>query len=134
MPYTGNRRKAVRVQLTPTVPASLSHFPVSLVDVSVSGARIQHETPLTLTPGKRFVLEFKLNGERFVLTCAVARSRVELSPTTRRMTYTTGIRFLDLDEFTIARLWSTLGCPTLDALARDHASDEPSYGFEIRTH
>lgn len=134
MPYTENRRKAVRVQLTPTIEAALSHFPVSVADVSVSGARIQHDTPLTLTPGKRFVLDFALKGERFVLSCTVARSRLELNPITRRMTYTTGLRFIDIDEFTIARLWSVLGCPSVDALARETAKTEPAYGFEIRSH
>ena len=130
MANTEDRRRAPRVQLKPAAGAELSRFPVNVADVSVTGARLQHDNPLTLTPGKRFVLNLVCNGERFTLTCTVARSRLEINPSTRRMTYTTGVRFVDIDEFTIARLWSAISTAFADSLRRE-APTGP-LGFEIR--
>ena len=119
----GDRRKALRVQLTPAVAAALSHVPVSVADVSMTGARIQHDAPLTILPGKRFVLEFSCNGERFRMNCTVARARMEMNPETRRISYTTGVRFMEIDEFTLARLWA--------AVDFDRAAAGSAYAFQI---
>jgi hypothetical protein len=133
MAHNQDRRNAPRVQLRPTIGGELSHFAVTVADVSVTGARIQHETPLMMTPGKRFVLDFVCNGERFVLPCTVARSRLETNKVTRRLTYTTGIRFVDIDEFTVARLWAAIRATVVDVLAQDTAP-LPALGFEILSH
>jgi hypothetical protein len=127
MAHNQNRRNAVRVQLKPTLDGALSRFPVTLADISTTGARLQHDNPLMFQPGKRFVLEFVCDGEQFRLTCTVARSRMETNPSTRRLTYTTGVRFVELDEFTVARLWAVIAYPT-------STTNEASLGFEILSH
>ena len=126
------KRNARRIRLEPAVAGSLSHFPVSIIDLSSSGARIQHDAPLTFSPGKRFVLEFICEGERFRLTCTVARSRMEMNPSHRTI-YTTGVRFSDLEEAMIDRLWGIMGFLAVDTLAHETISVEAS-DFELITH
>ncbi len=123
------KRNARRIRLHPAVAGSLSHFPVSLIDLSSSGARIQHDAPLTFQPGKRFILEFACEGERFRVGCTVARSRMELNPSHRTI-YTTGIRFSDLDENTIDRIWGMMGYLAVDTLAHEVIESESS-DFEL---
>ena len=127
------KRSARRLPLDPPVAGSLSHFPVSVIDLSTSGARIQHDAPLVFNPGKRFVLEFACEGERFHLTCTVARQRVEMHRSTHRTIYTSGVRFVELDADDIDRLWGLIGLLAVDVLAHE-ASAEPIYDFEVVSH
>lgn len=91
------RRSAPRVRLVPSVAASLSEIPVSIVDVSTSGAKLQHDTTFPYAHDKPFVLSFFFEGEQFVFFCTVARSRVDRHPLSRRMVFTSGIQFEQLD-------------------------------------
>jgi hypothetical protein len=128
------KRNARRIRLQPPVAGSLSHFPISIIDLSSSGARIQHDAPLTFQPGKRFILEFACEGERFRVTCTVARSRMEMNPTQRTI-YTTGVRFTDLDDSTTDKIWGLIGFLAVDTLAHETLSSEPSdFDFELITH
>ena len=128
------KRNARRIRLDPPVAGSLSHFPVSVVDLSTSGARIQHDAPMTFHPGKRFVLEFACEGETFHLTCTVARSRMEMNRSAHRTIYTSGVHFVELDETTIDRLWGLIGLLAVDVLAHETSIAEAAYEFEILTH
>jgi len=126
------KRNARRIRLEPAVAGSLSHFPVSIVDLSSSGARIQHDAPLTFQPSKRFILEFNCEGEHFRLPCTVARSRMEMNPSHRTI-YTTGIRFSELEESMIDHLWGIMGFLAVDMLAHETATSDAS-DFELLTH
>ncbi|HUP46630.1 MAG TPA: PilZ domain-containing protein, partial [Thermoanaerobaculia bacterium] len=92
----GEKRNARRLRLQPSVAGDLSHIPVSVVDLSSSGARIQHDAPLIFQPGKRFCLSFSCDGERFHIPCTVARSRLDIQNSAHRKVYTSGVRFVDL--------------------------------------
>ena len=127
-----DKRSGRRIRLEPAVAGNLSHFPVSIMDLSSSGARIQHDAPLTFQPGKRFVLEFSCEGERFRLTCTVARSRMEMNPSHRTI-YTTGVRFAELDETTTDKLWGMMGYLAVDLLEHQGMVADQS-DFEILTH
>ncbi|HUP47358.1 MAG TPA: PilZ domain-containing protein [Thermoanaerobaculia bacterium] len=126
-----DRRSAPRIQLTPKVSGGLSYFPISVVDLSVTGARLQHEPALMYAPGKRFVLEFTCDAQQFRITCEVARSRMDVSPATRKLVYTTGVRFVDVDQLTLARLWAVVafrgGCDMVTQAAS-------ATGFPIPSH
>jgi PilZ domain-containing protein len=126
------KRNARRIRLQPAVAGSLSHFPVSIVDLSSSGARVQHDAPLTFQPGKRFILDFSCEGEHFRLPCTVARSRMEMNPSHRTI-YTTGIRFADLEESMIDCLWGIMGFLAVDVLAHEPMTSDAS-DFELLTH
>ncbi len=128
-----DRRTAPRIQMKPAVEAALAHMPVTITDVSASGARIHHETPFAVHTGKRFVLELTFGGQRFSLTCTIARSRLEMNPATRRTGYVSGLRFVDVDEFTIARFWMAMAYPSVQVSVRE-ATLERAYAFEILPH
>lgn len=124
------RRHARRIRLEPPIAGDLSHVPVSVVDLSTSGARVQHDEPLLFQPGKRFLLEFRCDGDRFRLVCTVARSRLDISSSARRKVYISGVRFVDVDESTSERLWGLIGLLAIDVLAHEgeHGHD---YEFAI---
>ena len=125
-----DKRNARRIRLVPPAAGDLSHFPVSVVDLSTSGARIQHDGPLTFQPGKRFVLSFTCDGERFRLSCTVARSRLDIQNSAHRKVYTSGVRFVDVDEDTSERLWGLIGLLAIDVLAHEAAAAD-EYEFTI---
>lgn len=129
MATKADRRHARRIRLEPPLAGDLSHFPVSVVDLSTSGARIQHDAPLTFQPGKRFALEFRCDGEKFRMTCTVARSRLDIQSSAHRKVYTSGVRFVELDEATNERLWGLLGFLAIDVLA--HQTDRVEHEFAI---
>lgn len=132
MRHNDEKRSARRIRLQPAAAGSLSHFPVSIVDLSSSGARIQHDAPLTFQPGKRFILEFACEGEHFRLPCTVARSRMEMNPSHRTI-YTTGIRFAGLEESMIDHLWGLMGFLAVDELAQEPVTSDAS-DFELLFH
>ena len=123
-----DRRYARRIRLEPPIAGDLSHIPVSVVDLSTSGARIQHDTALAFQPGRRFVLEFRCDGEKFRINCTVARSRLDINNSARRKVYTSGVRFMEMDDATWDRLWGLVAVLAIDVLA--HESDQAS-GYEF---
>jgi hypothetical protein len=129
------RRNARRIHLAQPVEASLSHYPVAVMDLSTSGARIQHHSPLTFMPGKQFVLEFACEGEWFRLTCTVARCRLEArrASSQQQTVYTSGVRFVDMDEASIERLWGLIAFLAVGVLEQEGIAEIP-YEFEILSH
>lgn len=128
------RRNARRIHLGQPVEASLSHYPVAVVDLSTSGARIQHHSALTFMPGKRFVLEFACEGEWFRLTCTVARCRLEARRASGQpAVYSSGVRFVDMDEASIERLWGLIAFLAVAVLEQEGIAEIP-YEFEILSH
>jgi hypothetical protein len=132
-----DRRHARRIRLEPPIAGDLSRFPVSVVDLSTSGARLQHDAPIPLQPGKRFTLEFRCDGESFRINCSVARSRLDLASSTHRKVYTSGVRFVEMDDETWDRLWGLIGVLAIDVMAHEaetHPDSLPQYEFSIVSH
>ena len=124
------KRNARRIRLQPPAAGDLSHVPVSVVDLSSSGARIQHDTRLLFQPGKRFTLSFTCDGEKFSIPCNVARSRLDIHNSAHRKVYTSGVKFTEMTEDTEERLWGLLGVLAIDVLAHEAASHD-EYEFTI---
>ncbi|MEO6486841.1 MAG: PilZ domain-containing protein [Thermoanaerobaculia bacterium] len=127
-----DKRNARRIALEPPIAGALSHLPVSLVDLSTSGARVQHDAKMPFQPGKRFFLQFSCEGDQFQLTCIVARSRMEMNGSHRTI-YTSGLRFVDLHESDHERLWGLIGLLAVDVLAHQAATSEECE-FQIMSH
>ena len=113
-----DRRYARRIPLKPAVPGCLSHFPVRVVDLSTSGARVHHDVPLMLQPGKKFHLEFSCEGETFSVPCTVARARLEMTDS-RELVYTSGVHFVDVDAETSEKLWAVIAGLAMEDLAHE---------------
>ena len=124
------KRNARRICLQPPAAGDLSHVPVSVVDLSSSGARIQHDTRLLFQPGKRFLLSFTCDGEKFSIPCNVARSRLDINNSAHRKVYTSGVKFVDMNDDTEDRLWGLLGVLAIDVLAHEAAAHD-EYEFAI---
>ena len=128
------RRNSRRIQFDQPVDAVLSNLPVSLIDLSTSGARLSHATHIPFVSGKRYQLEFVCDGERFTLACQVVRSRMEqtLQQASRRLKYTFGVRFLDLSEEDVERLWGLMALLAIDVLEHEKFENF-SFDFQIRS-
>ena len=124
------KRNARRIRLQPPAAGDLSHIPVSVADLSTSGARIQHDTRLLFQPGNRFMLSFTCDGEKFSIPCNVARSRLDIQNSAHRKVYTTGVKFVEMTEETEERLWGLLGVLAIDVLAHEAAAHD-EYEFTI---
>jgi PilZ domain-containing protein len=75
---------------------------VRLIDLSTSGARVEHAFPMTL--GKRGRFEFLCDGDGFSLEAEVVRSRLHRISSTERV-FCSGLRFLDEDDH---NLWGVI--------------------------
>jgi hypothetical protein len=117
-----DKRNGRRISLDPPARGTLSHFPVRIVDLSTSGARIQHDSPLVFQRDRRFVLEFAYEGEEIRLDCCLARTRLEAG-TSRRKVYTTGVRFVESDGVGLERLWGLMGWLAMDVLSHESVED-----------
>jgi hypothetical protein len=123
MRQKNERRYARRVSLEPPQPGTLSSFKVSVVDLSTSGARIQHTCPMAFQPGKRFILEFDCDGDHLRLTCVVTRSRLD-GIDAEGTVYTTGVRFVDLTSSATERLWGLIGELEMNVVAHESSDTE----------
>ena len=126
-----DRRYARRISLKPPAAGCLSHFPVRVVDLSTSGARVHHDFPLMLQPGKKFHLEFSCEGESLMVPCTVARARLEMTDS-RELVYTSGVHFVDVDTQTAEKLWAVIAGLAMDDLAHE-SSAAPVLEFSIVT-
>lgn len=126
------KRSARRIRLQPAAEGHLSHFPVRVVDLSSSGARVEHDMPLAFHPGKHYVLEFTCDGDNFRIDCTVARARLEMGAS-GRLVYASGVHFADVDEPTLERLWGLIGWLAMDALAQEGVAPEVCE-FQVVSH
>lgn len=125
MNRSGEKRKAARVNFPQPIDANLANMPVRLVDISTSGARVEHDFPLT--NGKRLQLNFRCDGESISVLADVVRCRLEQSARSfaRKMGYTSGLRFVEPDQSVSAVLWGLIGMLSIDNLTpeREKATD-----------
>jgi hypothetical protein len=94
------------------VAGNLSNGSISIVDISLTGAKLQHNFPLS--SGRRVRLDFSLRGERISLSCDVVRCRAERTES-KALSYYSGLRFSDPAELAHSPLRHIL----TDIVARD---------------
>ncbi len=100
-PEPGNeRRRAPRTRMEDASPAQLHFREVYLLDISLSGALVEHSEPVNL--GEIFRLSFPVEGKEVqVLARAIrafATHRVTMEGGERRVVYRTGMEFVGLEE------------------------------------
>lgn len=92
------KRRVQRLRLESPVAGAVTSLPVVIVDLSTTGARIEHEFPVTA--GKRLSLQFYIGGEKVAVQCNVVRSRLQRSSVRidGSIVYNTGLRFCEPEE------------------------------------
>ena len=94
------RRRAPRVRMEDRSPAQLQLKEVYLLDISLSGALVEHNEPVS--PGEIYRLVFPVDGQEVqVLARAVrefASHRVTVEGGERRIVYRTGMEFVGLEK------------------------------------
>lgn len=94
------RRRAARLHLRQRVPAELQLREVGLIDLSLSGALVEHTEPVR--PGEIYRLSFLTEGQRVqVLARAIrafASHYVTVTGGERQILYRTGMEFLGVEK------------------------------------
>jgi DNA-binding response OmpR family regulator len=94
------RRRAARLRLRLRAPALLQLREVSLIDISLSGALVEHTEPVR--PGEIYHLSFSVEGQQLqVLGRAVrafASHHVTVAGGERQIVYRTGMEFLGVEK------------------------------------
>jgi hypothetical protein len=94
---TNEKRRIQRVVLSTPVEANLSGFGVMLLDISSSGARVEHAFPVKA--GRKMRLIFENDGSPISIECEVVRCRLQKSSISPgKIAYQTGLRFSDPAE------------------------------------
>jgi len=73
-----DRRKIQRIQFESPLGAKMEATPVILLDISASGARIEHSFPLA--KGRVINLNFEYEGRSLSIDCEVIRCHLENGP------------------------------------------------------
>ncbi len=93
---TRERRVVQRIHFDRPLRANVPNGYVSIIDLSLTGARVQHD--FALTSGKQIRLDFEWNSRRVLLSCRVVRCRLERASGKQAVTYFSGLRFTDSQE------------------------------------
>ena len=83
------RRRIERIKFESPLEAKMERTPVTLLDVSASGARIEHSFPLA--KAKIVNLSFEYDGRSLTIACHVVRCHLEKVP--RGAMYRSGLTF-----------------------------------------
>jgi len=73
-----DRRRIQRIQFESPLGAKMEATPVVLLDISASGARIEHSFPLA--KGRVINLSFEYEGKSIAIDCEVIRCHLENGP------------------------------------------------------
>lgn len=84
-------RRVQRIRFRQPLSGRLGPAAVSVVDLSVLGARLQHDAPLH--SGTHMQLSFDWEGEAIAAECRIVRSRLERTRETGSDVYHSGIEF-----------------------------------------
>ncbi len=94
------RRRAARIRLRERAPGQLQLREVDLIDISLSGALVEHTKPVR--PGEIYRLSFVVNGERVQVLARAVRvflsHRVTVAGGERQVVYRTGMEFVGVDK------------------------------------
>jgi hypothetical protein len=86
------RRRVQRIRLSHPVFGQFSNISCVIVDISLGGARVEHNTPIQT--GKEGLLIFHWQGRKITLEAAVLRSKLERFSGPEALTvYHSGLRF-----------------------------------------
>ncbi|HWU40944.1 MAG TPA: response regulator [Candidatus Acidoferrum sp.] len=100
LPPGAERRRAPRVRMEEGSPAQLQLKEVYLLDISLSGALVEHSEPIS--PGEVYRLTFPVEGKDVqVLARAIrefASHRITMEGGQRRIVYRTGMEFVGLEK------------------------------------
>jgi DNA-binding response OmpR family regulator len=95
-----DRRRAPRARIEEGSPAQLQLKDVSLLDISLSGALVEHSEPVN--PGEIYRLSFLVEGKEVQVLArtirAFASHRVTVSGGGRRVMYRTGMEFVGIEK------------------------------------
>lgn len=89
------RRKVQRIRFKKPVVGNVPGGSISIVDLSITGAKAEHDFPLAA--GRNIRLDFLLRDERISLTCHVVRCRLE-KKSAGRTSYASGLHFSNQAE------------------------------------
>ncbi len=90
------QRVVQRVEPDYPVVGQLPAGNVIVADLSIVGARVEHQFPLA--SGRRVRLDFSCEGESLSLLCDVTRCKLQRSSGRFGVVYTSGLRFCDPPE------------------------------------
>lgn len=91
---TQERRRVNRITLETPMDGLLNKQAVRVIDLSTTGARVEHSTPMA---GRKVVdLKLDTGEETLVVSCEIVRSRLQKSAADRQsIVYSSGLRFVD---------------------------------------
>lgn len=98
MTTAAEKRRIQRVEPDYPVVGQLPAGNVIVSDLSIVGARVEHQFPLAA--GRRLRLDFSCEGESLSLLCDVTRCKLQRSSGRFGVVYTSGLRFCDPPEST----------------------------------
>ena len=117
----GEKRRVQRIQLDQPIAARLGVHPVTIMDLSTTGLRVEHDFPLS-AKGRTLRVSFTWGGVPVEVDCQVVRCRLQKSafrPDT--ICYSSGLRFSTADAgsaVSVRRLvaslvetWAAAGTP-----------------------
>jgi CheY-like chemotaxis protein len=94
------RRRSSRVRMRVAAQAHLQLMEVMLIDLSLSGALVEHTDPVR--PGEIYRLSFPIDGQDVHLLARAVRAfashRVTVAGGERRVVYRTGMEFVGVDK------------------------------------
>jgi hypothetical protein len=97
---SGGNDKRIIERIRPDYPliGQLPTGNVIIADISMIGARVDHQFPLAA--GRRVRLDFTAEGEKVSILCDVTRCKLQKSSVSGKVVYSSGLRFCDLPEST----------------------------------
>ncbi len=112
------RREFQRLRLDTPLPGSFGSTEVTIVEMGVLGARVQHQSPLD---GPRNELRFTWGGNEIVMRCEVVRT-MEASLTRYGEGFVSGLRFVAAVNDSGDHLRAMLGHLVVKAIENRHDS------------
>lgn len=107
MATAAEKRRIQRVEPDYPVVGQLPAGNVIVADLSIVGARVEHQFPLAA--GRRVRLNFSCEGETISLLCDVTRCKLQRSSGRFGVIYTSGLRFCDPPESSQKALKRVIG-------------------------
>jgi hypothetical protein len=117
------RRRLQRIQFDSPLGAKLEATPVTLLDVSANGARIEHSFPLA--KGRIINLSFEYDGRSLAIDCEVIRCQLEKGP--GGAAYRSGLRF-DTEDASYAGLRDMIADAVMKDFVARQAHIEMAHG------
>lgn len=118
-----DRRRIQRIQFESPLGAKMEATPVVLLDISASGARIEHSFPLA--KGRVINLSFEYEGRSLSVDCTVIRCHLENGP--GGAAYRSGLSF-DLDDPSYAELREMIADAVMKDFVARRAHIEMAHG------